>query len=149
MKSSLEELPDAEAFLLEAQSHRLHPMSKGFLGISVQLRSLESMFYGVIKEVKKVPVYVILPKMTAQYFDISAPRSYAKKKAGINLVNELIMSNTLGGFAIETLPMGNKMVFPDELVRYFDEEEKKDDLSDSLLQAIAFLEWSQMAKGLL
>lgn len=125
--------------------------NSGFLDISVQLKSLEAMFYGILRTVKDVPVLTILPRMTSQYFDVSHSQRRAKKKAAVDLVTNLISTERLHTDAVHQIvvtPLGNRVNCLLELVEYFEKEDKKDDLSDSLLQAVGFMEWSQMAKEL-
>ena len=136
MNSCLDELPPAEAYIIEAQSHR-NPRSQGFLAVSVELRTLEAMLFAVAKQ-RKERVYSILPKRTAQYFGIGGS---IRKRASVKLVKELMRCE-------RATPLGDTVTLSEELAEYFDKEKKKDDLSDCLLQAVAFLEWSQMAVGL-
>ena len=143
MKASLNELPVADAYLLEAQSHR-NPRAGGFLGISIQMRVLEAMLFAVIKQKKPATVFVIQPRRVSEYFGISRDRSRGKKQAAISLTRELLSTD---GLYTKT-PLGNSITASKELAKYFDEEKKRDDLSDCLLQATTFLEWSEMAQEL-
>ena len=141
----MEELPSAAVYLLEAQSHRSFP-SKGFLHVSVQLRVLEAMLFAVLKETRKAPVYSILPSMSSQYFGIARlnkPR--VKKQAFVSMTRSLL---GVCDSDCEKTPMGNELRVSSKIKEYFEEQRKSDDLSDCLLQAVALLEWSQIARDL-
>ena len=146
VRACLEELPSAEVYLLEAQSHRSFP-AKGFLHISVQLRALEAMIFAVMKETRQAPVYSILPHMTSQYFGIvTRSKPLMKKKAFIAVTRKLL---DVCDSNVEKTPMGNVVRVSSKMREYFEEQRKNDDLSDCFLQAVAFLEWSQIARDLL
>lgn len=130
-------LPVADAYILEAQHHRTVPSAAGFLGISIQLRILEAMFLATIMHLKQKPLYIIQPRMRFGYFDIRATHSAARKKASVNMVDNILSQRG-------TTPLGSDIVVPDTLQAYFYEQNKQDDLSDSLLQALAFMEWNHM-----
>lgn len=132
--------PSADVLVLEAQSHR-NPI-KGFLSISIELRILEAFVYAMTRTMLSTSVQSVQAKMVAQYFGISARKSQAKKQASVKVVSSLLCEE-----GPET-PMENKLLIPDNMKDYFWQEKKKDDLSDSLLQAIAVLEWGQMAQDL-
>ena len=140
VKSGVEELPSADMYILEEQSHR-NPGNQGFLGISMELRVLEAVIFTLLHQRSNPQVHSVLAKRVAAYFGISASKSSVKKKAGVGLVKELLDSN-----GNRTTPMGNRVIAPDTLVKYYLSEKKKDDLSDSLLQALALLDWNQMAR---
>lgn len=136
----MEELPSAEVYLLEAQSHRSFP-AKGFLHISVQLRVLEAMVFAVLKETRTAPVYSIVPSMPSQYYGIARKNKHAaKKKAFVSMAWRLLSG--------EETPMGNELHVSSKMKEFFEEQVKNDDLSDCLLQAIALMEWSQIARDL-
>ena len=114
----------------------------GFLGISIELRILEAFVYAMARTVLTAPTISVEARMVAQYFGIRAGKSQAKKKASIELVSRILSEEEY------QTPMGNKLTISDNLKAYFWKEKKKDDLSDCLLQAIAVLEWGQMAQDL-
>lgn len=141
VQEALKNFPSADMFVVEAQSHR-NPAMAGFLGISIELRILEAFVYAVANTTLSTQVQSVEAKMVAQYFGISAGKPLAKKKAAIELVNRI-----LSGENYKT-PMGNEVSTCNHFKAYFWKEKKKDDLSDSLLQAIAVFEWGQMAQDL-
>lgn len=118
-------------------------MNLGFLGISVELRTLEAMVFSIARLTKNVPVRSLLATRVSRYFSINTSKSTVKKKLAVELVRRLIDPND----PLMT-PLGNKPGVPKELVGYFEGQSKKDDLSDCLLQALAIMEWSQMAQQL-
>ena len=143
-------MPSAETYIMEAQSHRTVPpppssstKAQGFLGIGVQLRILEAMFLAGLTHVKERPVYIIQPRMRLGYFGISATRASTRKKASVEIVNDMLSTGLDW-----SSPLGNKVVVPDGLQEYYKSQVKLDDLSDCLLQALSFLEWSRMASKL-
>ena len=128
-------------FLLELQAPR-NPAAVGFLGISIELRILEAFMHALGRTMLSTPVQSVDAKMVAQYFGIRAKNSKAKKKAAVDLVSSILFEKE------QPTPMGNNINLSDDLKTYFSNEKKKDDLSDCLLQAIAVIEWGQLAKDL-
>ena len=143
VKLSLDQLPSADLYLIEEQSHR-SPSNRGFLEISVRLRTLEAMVHAILNQrdagscVRSIPALQV-----GSYFEISGQsgksKTLLKKKAAINLITELI---TPGSSCCT--PMGIQADVPELLVNYFNSQKKKDDLSDCLLQALALLDWKTM-----
>ncbi len=130
-------------FVLEVQAPRTPTAAAlGFLGISIELRILEAFIHALARSMLVTPVQSVDARMVAQYFGIRAKNRTAKKKAAVELVSRL-----LSEVEYQT-PMENKIQIPDDLKIYFLNEKKKDDLSDSLLQAIAVFEWGQLAQDL-
>lgn len=128
------QLPQASVYVLESQSHQ--PKLKSFLEISIHLRTLEAMFYVIIRERKHSPTYIVLPRMVAQYFGIKSIRN--KKCATTRLVDKFVNSSVY-------TPMGNALFVSQPCLQQFYSQKKRDDMSDSLLQAVAFLEWCHMS----
>lgn len=130
-------LPQADLYLLEEQSHR-PGNHKGFLGISVQLRCLEATVYALLSQRRGGRVQSVLPSRVGGYFGISGN---TKKTAAVGLVRDLIGQ-------MQTTPLGEVVRVSDGLKEYFQASRKRDDLSDSLLQGLALLEWSRMCHKL-
>ena len=141
VEEEMKGFPSADMLVVESQSHR-NPAMKGFLGIGIELRILEAFIYAIAKTRLSIPVQSVGARMVAQYFGIGAQKPQTKKKAAIHLAHQFLSEDK------HETPMGNKVGISDELKTYFFKEEKKDDLSDCLLQAIAVVEWGQMAKDL-
>lgn len=128
------QLPQASVYILESQSHQ--PQLKKFMEISIHLRTLEAMFYVLIQERKHSPIYIVLPRMIAQYFGIKG--IVDKKHAATRLVEKFVNSSVY-------TPMGNTLVVSRPCMQQFYSQKKRDDMSDSFLQAVAFLEWRHMS----
>ena len=128
------QLPQASVYVLESQSHQTH--LKKFMEISIHLRTLEAMFYVIVRERKYSPIYIVLPRMIAQYFGIKGIGN--KKRATTRLVDKFVNSNAY-------TPIGNTLVVSQACMQQFYSQKKRDDMSDSLLQAVAFLEWHHMS----
>lgn len=142
IKKSLQLLPNASLVVLEEQSHR-NPANQGFLNISVELRTLEAMVFAIAKLTRQVPVYSLVATRVSRYFCINNTKRAVKKKLAVELVRRFLDPN-------EPLvtPLGNRLDVPSELIKYFEGQSKKDDLSDCMLQALAVMDWSKMAQQL-
>ena len=138
---STHDLPSADMYILEEQSHRIGGGS-GFLGISLRLRALEAMTYGVLRS-KNSHVYSILPVRVSNYLELSETKakSKLKKKKAVALVQQLLLEG-------KETPFGDIVTASEEQLNYFSSQKKKDDLSDCLLQAVAVLDWSHMSRQL-
>lgn len=126
---------------MEEQSHRTVGGS-GFLGISLGLRILEAMTFGVLRS-RSSCVYSIRPMRVSNYFRIGSShgRTLNKKCNATHLVLQMLLEG-------KATPFGNTVTASDELLDYYRHQKKKDDLSDTLLQALALLDWSQMSREL-
>lgn len=133
-------LPKADIYLIERQSHQ-NPGKQGFLAISLQLRCLEAMVYAILSQKQEALVHSLLPRLVASYFEIKADTRPKKKRLTVELAMCLIDQK-------QRTPLGMKVCASDEVAEYFRSMKKKDDLGDSLLQALALLDWSQMCRGL-
>jgi len=72
------------------------------------------------------------PERVARYFDL--PKGSAKKAASVTLITGMIAKRQLK--------------LPSTLFNIFESSRKKDDLSDSMLQAVAFFEWQRNSSEL-
>ena len=142
VEKSLEKLPSADVYIIEEQHSKNRP-NKGFLNRSVQLRTLEAMVYAMCQLSKQASVHTLPPKGVARYFNISNKTSKVKKRLGVKCVTELLDTENP-----KLTPLGERLTIPTELLEYFKREQKKDDLSDCLLQAVAILDWCHMAQRL-
>ncbi len=142
VKESLGQFPPADLYVIEEQSHR-NPSNRGFLNISVQLRVLEAMVLAVSKLTRLSPVHSLSPNRVSRYFGTNGKSGAAKKKMSIEFATKMI--ETLNPMKT---PLGNTIKVPQDLVKYFEKEKKKDDLSDCLLQAAAVVDWCKMTQKL-
>ncbi len=141
---SLEQFPPADLYVMEEQSHR-NPSNRGFLNISVQLRTLEAMVLAILKLTRSSSrVHTLSPSRVSRYFSTNGATGTAmKKRMSVKLVTTMMDVN----HPLKT-PLGYTLNVPTHLVEYFNTEKKQDDLSDCLLQAAAVLDWSKMAQEL-
>ena len=141
-------------FVMEQQSHRhQHVGSKSFLGISLQLRTLEMAVFSALMGGVSSSVFTLSPAVVKQYFCYNlsynptkatkatkASKAF-KKNAAISFTTKLLFDRKM-------TPFGNIVTGTDSILDVFSSASKQDDLADALLQAVAFMEMSQMAKDL-
>lgn len=120
----------------------------GFLGVSLALRVIEAMTFSVLKS-RSSCVYSVKPQRVSNYFSIGKkrgqPKGQPKGQSKKTKANELVKQMLYEG---KPTLFGNKVTASEDLLNFFGSQKKKDDLSDSLLQAVALLDWSEMAKDL-
>ena len=137
MKDFAAHLPNASAFVLEGQSHRVMK-NGGFMKIGLQLRLQEALLYSTLK-CGSTSVFALQPKVVQGMYKIKSKSGKEKKKMAVSIVHDLLSQQN---FVEEFCPSltGKNLKIASTLVDMFANEKKQDDLSDCLLQGIAFYE---------
>ena len=140
IKEFLSTLPDVQVYVLEAQSHRaafVKGMPAGFLQISLQLRIMEVLMYSLLEQLGKT-IVLLQPKLTSDLFALQSKGYSRKKKVGVVRVDELLGNSSLDTYCPSL--SGEYLRLPKHIHEAFLMEVKKDDLCDSILQALTFYE---------
>jgi hypothetical protein len=112
----------------------------GFMKIGLQLRLQEALLYTILSCThRSIPVVSLHPKVVLNVLDFQSRKSKEKKKMAVHIAEKLISQESSIGEYCPGLSDKVLKVAPN-LVDRFNSEIKKDDLSDSLLQGIAFYE---------
>lgn len=159
-------LPDAELYIVELQSHRASHADPVMFPFVLHLRIVEAMIHCLLRE--KL-VFDVSPLITAKYFGLptglrkkkaavdlitfmiqktenlqllkESPETFLEKITSLKGSKETVAS-ILSSSSVKENLVDKKWHadIPEEFLEYFTTEKKKDDLSDCLLQALAFLD---------
>lgn len=162
----MESLPDAHLYIVELQSHRASRVDPVMFPFVLHLRIVEAMLHCLLKD--KL-VFDMNPLVTAKYFGLptglrkkkaavdlisfmirktenaqlmaESPDTYFEKAMRIEGSKETV-STIFATASMGELEFDKKWhaEISDELLEYFFSQKKRDDLSDCLLQALAFLD---------
>lgn len=164
----LSSLPNAELYIIELQSHRASRVDPVMFPFVLHLRIVEAMFHCLLQsklvftmnpvvtaryfglptgQRKKKAAVDLISFMIQKTRNVQAceesPETFFEKATSIAGSKEMVGS-ILSTSAMKDCLLGKKwqadIVISDELLDYFIKEGKRDDLSDCLLQALAFLD---------
>ncbi len=159
-------LPDAQLYIIELQSHRASRVDPAMFPFVLHLRIVEAMFHCLLQNKQ---VFDMNPFVTARYFGLptgarkkkaavdlisfmiqksenmqffeESPDAFFEKATSLKGSKETVGSIlAISSMKDHMLDKKWQADIPEEIFEYFMSEKKKDDLSDCLLQALAFLD---------
>ena len=151
------DIPSADLCLIEQQTlHSPLGLEKGLLQVGIELRTREAMLYAVArKDHPGMQTISVSPTAVGGYFGINTdtdddarhpdPGSNNKHASNKRKPTSSELVESLIGDHPGPTPLGDSLTVPGNMVDYFTAQERREDLSESLLQALAVVEWNRLA----
>ena len=132
VKSALSDIaPQDSSSILLVEQQRQRSLGAHILEPILLVLKIEALTYGFFPE----SAYPVLPTKVSEHFRldffIDTDCKKAKKLASVKYVQSHIFDSTIN----------HLISIPERFKMLFDREKKKDDLADSLLQALAYSQW--------